>query len=68
VFEEVAWFGEAITLEGESGLVFFEGAVDGRGADGQELIPDGGGNGEGRPLSDEVHLLEDEGGAGASRI
>jgi hypothetical protein len=28
VFEELAWFGEAFALEGEGGLIFFEGAVD----------------------------------------
>jgi hypothetical protein len=62
VFEEFTRFGEGFALEFECGLVFFEGAVDGGWADRQELFPNGRGNTESRPLSDEGYLLADEGG------
>jgi hypothetical protein len=61
VLEEITRFGEGFALEGEGGLVFFEGTVDGSRANGQELFPDGGGNAEIRLGGDEGHLLADEG-------
>jgi hypothetical protein len=57
VFEEASRFGEAFAFEGESGLIFFEGTVDSSGTYSQEFCFDGGGNTEGRPLGDSVHLL-----------
>ena len=47
MFEELAWFGETFALEGEGGLVFFKGAGDSGGVDGQEFFPDGRGDAEG---------------------
>lgn len=41
MFEELVRFREAFALEGEGGLVFFEDAVDGGRAYGQEFFPDG---------------------------
>ena len=61
MFEEAAWFGEAFALQGEGGLIFFEGAVDSGGADGQEFLPDGRGDAEGGPGGGEGHVLADEG-------
>jgi hypothetical protein len=57
MFEEVAWFGERFAFEGESGLVFFKGTVDGGGTYGQEFCFDVRSDIEGRPLGDSVHLL-----------
>jgi hypothetical protein len=57
VFEEVAWFGERFAFEGESGLVFSKGTVDGSGTYGQEFSFDVRRDTEGRLLGDSVHLL-----------
>jgi hypothetical protein len=57
VFEEVAGFGEDFAFEGEGGLVFFKGTVDGSGAYGQEFSFDVRRDTEGRPSGDRVHLL-----------
>jgi hypothetical protein len=62
VFEEVARFGERFAFEGEGGLMFFKGTVDGSGTYGQEFNFDIRGDTEGRAEGDSVYLLPYKGG------
>jgi hypothetical protein len=61
VFEDVCELGEGFALKGEGGLVFPEYAVDGGRAYPHQLIPDSGGDAEGRPPDDIIHLPAHEG-------